>query len=78
MALSSPETLTALHDVSQFACGKPVLDAWLKTRALSNQQKGFTAVLVVHEQMRVVGYYGLERCAFSLNRVGLNEAAIAA
>ena len=65
MALSSPETLTALHDVSQFACGKPVLDAWLKTRALSNQQKGFTAVLVVHEQMRVVGYYGLAPTAIA-------------
>jgi GNAT superfamily N-acetyltransferase len=31
----------------------------LKTRALSNQQKGFTAVLVAHEAGRVVGYYGL-------------------
>src|SRR5882672_6483438 len=28
-------------------------------RALSNQEKGFTAVLVVHEADRVVGYYGL-------------------
>jgi len=31
----------------------------LKTRALSNQEKGFTAVLVVHEANRVIGYYGL-------------------
>nr|WP_210333359.1 MULTISPECIES: GNAT family N-acetyltransferase [unclassified Ensifer] len=31
----------------------------MKTRALSNQQKGFTAILVVHEAGRVVGYYGL-------------------
>lgn len=36
-----------------------MLDHWLKARALSNQQKGFTAVLVVHEAGRVVGYYGL-------------------
>lgn len=36
-----------------------MLDHWLKTRALSNQEKGFTAVIVVHEQSRVVGYYGL-------------------
>jgi GNAT superfamily N-acetyltransferase len=35
------------------------LDNWLKTRALTNQRKGFTAVMVVHEAMRVVGYYGL-------------------
>ena len=59
MALSAPEPLTAAHDVSQFSSGKPSLDHWLKTRALSNQQKGFTAVLVVHEDGRVVGYYGL-------------------
>jgi GNAT superfamily N-acetyltransferase len=59
LALSGPEPLTAGHDVSGFSCGKPSLDRWLKTRALSNQQKGFTAVLVVHEASRVVGYYGL-------------------
>ena len=59
MAISSPEPLTATHDVSQFSCGKPSLDRWLKTRALSNQEKGFTAVLVVHEANRVIGYYGL-------------------
>ncbi len=59
MALSTPEPLTPTHDVSQFSCGKPALDHWLKTRALSNQEKGFTAVMVVHENNRVVGYYGL-------------------
>ena len=59
MALSDPEPLTAAHDVSLFSCGKPSLDRWLKTRALSNQEKGFTAVLIVHEANRVIGYYGL-------------------
>lgn len=59
MSLSTPEPLNAGHDVSQFSCGKPTLDHWLKTRALSNQQKGFTVVLVVHDDGRVVGYYGL-------------------
>ncbi|MGH6948953.1 MAG: GNAT family N-acetyltransferase [Kiloniellales bacterium] len=59
MALSAPEPLTARHDVANFSCGAPALDNWLKTRALSNQEKGFTAVIVVHERIRVVGYYGL-------------------
>ena len=59
MALSAPESLTAAHDVSTFSCGKPALDHWLRTRALSNQEKGFTAVMVVHDEGRVVGYYGL-------------------
>ena len=59
MTLSLPEPLTAAHDLSQFSCGKSALDHWLKTRALSNQEKGFTAVIVVHEDNLVVGYYGL-------------------
>ena len=59
MALSAPEALTADHDLSRFACGKPALDHWLRARALANQEKGFTAVVVVHEAGRVVGYYGM-------------------
>lgn len=59
MALSVPEPLSAAHEIAAFSCGKPALDRWLKTRALSNQQKGFTAVIVVHEAGRVVGFYGL-------------------
>ena len=59
MALSAPEPLNAGHDFSAFSCGNPALDNWLKTRALSNQQRGFTAVIVVHDSGRVVGYYGL-------------------
>lgn len=51
--------MTAAHEVDDFDCGKPSLNHWLKARALANQERGFTAVLVVHEAMRVVGYYGL-------------------
>ena len=57
--LSPPELLTAQHELAPFTCGRPALDHWLKTRALSNQEKGFTVVIVVHEAGRVVGYYGL-------------------
>jgi GNAT superfamily N-acetyltransferase len=59
VALSAPELLTARHDVTRFSCGQPALDRWLQTRALANQEKGFTVVMVVHEDGRVVGYYGL-------------------
>ena len=59
MAISGPEPLTAAHDVSTFSCGKPSLDRWLQMRALANQEKGFAAVMVVHENSRVIGYYGL-------------------
>jgi len=59
MALSAPEPLNATHDLSQFFCGKPALDNWLRVRALFNQDKGFTVVMVVHDLGHVVGYYGL-------------------
>ncbi|KUR73981.1 GCN5 family acetyltransferase [Novosphingobium sp. Fuku2-ISO-50] len=59
MPISAPEPLNDLHDLSQFTSGKPSLDNWLKQRALSNHRKGFTAVTVVHDAGRVVGYYGL-------------------
>lgn len=57
--MSGPEPLTEEHELADFDCGKPLLDQWLRTRALSNHTKGFTAVLVVHEAKRVVGFYGL-------------------
>jgi len=59
VALSAPALLSARHDVAEFSCGQPALDHWLKTRALANQAKGFTVVMVVHDALRVVGYYGL-------------------
>ncbi|WP_421950047.1 GNAT family N-acetyltransferase [Pelagibacterium sp.] len=69
MPLSRPEPLNSSHNVSAFSCGKPALDRWLKTRALSNQEKGFTAVIVVHEDKRVVGYYGLAPTAIVPSRL---------
>ena len=59
MAICGTEPLSAVHDLDEFTCGKPSLDRWLKIRALSNQERGFTAVIVVHTANRVVGYYGL-------------------
>ncbi len=57
--VSAPVPLTAEHDIAQFQCGKPALDHWLKSRALRNQEKGFTVVMVTCDGKRVVGYYGL-------------------
>lgn len=63
MSISAPEVLTPGHDLTSFDCGKPALNAWLKTRALANQRNGFTVVVVVHDEHRVVGYYGLSPTA---------------
>lgn len=59
MSLSGVEFLSDAHRLDGFTCGKPVLDHWLANFARSNQARGFTRVLVVHDQGQVVGYYGL-------------------
>lgn len=59
MALSTPEPLRDGHDISDFDCGAPSLNEWLRRRARSNQRDGFTLVIVIHEGGTVVGFYGL-------------------
>ena len=59
MVLSGPEPLTAGHDLATFDCGKPVLNDWLRVRALSNQVRGIAVVIVVQDSERVVGFYAL-------------------
>ncbi|MFC3320455.1 GNAT family N-acetyltransferase [Mesorhizobium cantuariense] len=59
MALSGIELLDDTHRLDAFDCGKPALNAWLLGFARTNQARGFTRVLVVHNDRTVVGYYGL-------------------
>jgi GNAT superfamily N-acetyltransferase len=56
---SPPELLTTDHDITRFDCGKASLNTWLRTRALANQERGFTVVIVSLDQGRVAAYYGL-------------------
>jgi GNAT superfamily N-acetyltransferase len=58
-AISSPQNLTAEHDLSTFACGIPELDRWLKERAHQNEATGASRTFVVTAGGRVVGYYAL-------------------
>ena len=57
--ITAPEHLTAAHDVSAFDSGVPGLDAWLKKRALSNEETGASRTYVICAGGRVVGYYAL-------------------
>ncbi|HEY1210298.1 MAG TPA: GNAT family N-acetyltransferase [Terracidiphilus sp.] len=57
--ISAPEKLTAAHDLSQFQCGEPELDDWLRRRALSNEEHGASRTYVICIGRRVVGYYAL-------------------
>ena len=57
--LSPPEKLSPDHDLSQFQCGEPALDDWLKKRALQNEESGGSRTYVVCAGGRVVAYYAL-------------------
>ncbi len=53
--LSGPVPLIAALDTSAFDCGEPVLDDWLRQRALKNESR-FSRTYVVCEENRVVAY----------------------
>jgi GNAT superfamily N-acetyltransferase len=59
VALSGIELLDDTHRLEAFDCGKPALNAWLTGFARTNQARGFTRVLVVHDDGAVIGYYGI-------------------
>jgi GNAT superfamily N-acetyltransferase len=63
LTLSAPELLSERHDVTRFRCGSAALDAWLREFALRNQQRDFTRVVVVHEALRIAGFYGVAPAA---------------
>jgi GNAT superfamily N-acetyltransferase len=57
--LSAPEKLRAEHELSDFECGEPALDDWLRRRALQNEERGASRTYVVCAGPQVVGYYAL-------------------
>jgi GNAT superfamily N-acetyltransferase len=56
MVLGNPVALTPDHDLADFDCGDPVLNGWLKQRALKNESR-FSRTYVVCEDNRVVAYF---------------------
>ncbi len=54
-----PEKLSSDHDLSQFQCGEPTLDDWLRRRALQNEKSGASRTYVLCMGKLVVGYYAL-------------------
>jgi GNAT superfamily N-acetyltransferase len=55
----APEKLAPDHDLSSFASGSPVLDDWLRRRAMRNQESGASRTYVIRAGQRVIGYYAL-------------------
>ena len=56
--LTAPHPITAAHDLSRFDCGVPVLNDWLRERALKNESR-FSRSYVTCDGARVAGYYCL-------------------
>ena len=52
---SAPEPITPAHDVSFFDCGEPLLNDWLRQRAIKNESR-FSRTYVVCHGVRVVAY----------------------
>lgn len=57
--LSAPALLLVEHDLTEFRCGTESLDAWLRQRAIKNQNSGASRTYVVADRQRVIGYYCL-------------------
>ena len=60
MNLHAPAPLSPEHRVDAFACAEPVLNEWLKRRALANQASGASRTFVVaDDKHQVMGYYAM-------------------
>ncbi len=57
--IAAPEKLRPDHDIASFNSGTPLLDDWLRRRALRNQLSGASRTYVIGAGDRVVGYYAL-------------------
>ena len=57
--ITPPEPITTEKNVESFACGVPVLDEWLKRRALKNESSGASRTFAGCSDGQVIGYYAL-------------------
>lgn len=59
--ITAPTPLTSTHALSEFHCGEPVLDEWIRSRGLKSQASGAARTFVVCEEnsSQVVGFYSL-------------------
>ncbi|MDH5763205.1 MAG: GNAT family N-acetyltransferase [Nitrospinota bacterium] len=57
--ITPPEKICSDHNLDEFDSGEPVLDDWLRRRALRNEASGASRTYVICSGGRVVGYYAL-------------------
>lgn len=66
LQLAAPAALTVAHRLDAFDCGEPLLNDWLRRKALANQSSGASRTFVVADETgRVLGYYALAAGAVS-------------
>ena len=66
LEFNEPEPLDKIHQLDKFLCGEPLLDEWLKRRALANQASGASRTFVVADHNKqVMGYYAMAAGAVS-------------
>lgn len=59
-SFSAPMLLTSRHDSTRFASTEPMLDDWLRKRALANQASGASRTFVIVDKDDVIcAYYSL-------------------
>ena len=63
-----PEPIQSSHDTSLFDCGNPLLNDWLKCRALANHSGGATRCYVVTQANAVVAYYAMSAGAVTASQ----------
>ena len=71
MILRAPAPLVPEHRTDDFGCGEPVLDEWLRRRALVNQATGASRTFVVADGDRAV----LGFSALAVGAVAHHDAA---
>jgi GNAT superfamily N-acetyltransferase len=57
--ITAPVPIDSTHCLGNFDCGVPVLNEWLKRRALPNEVSGASRTFVVCTDRRVIGFYAL-------------------
>ena len=67
--ITPPERLSQDHNISAVDSGVPLLDNWLKRRAIGNEESGASRTYVVCAGGRVVGYYALANGAVAHTEV---------
>ena len=62
------DAIQSSHDISSFDCGNPLLNDWLKRRALANHSGGATRCYVVTQANAVVAYYAMSAGAVAASQ----------